>query len=114
MWIFLNDAFYSIVQDKDDSSRMMVRARLPGDLERYFPDHKVLELDDADYRFRVFAAREEVADLVFHAVHAIDYPDFKSSINREEWIRKGSYSRVWADMQAAQRQAKIVDEPFAL
>jgi hypothetical protein len=53
MWIFLNNAFLSIVQDKDNMARFMVRARLRGDLERVFAHATVIETPPpADYRFR--------------------------------------------------------------
>ena len=32
MWIYLNDAFLSIVADRDDPSRLLVRGRFAGDI----------------------------------------------------------------------------------
>ena len=38
MWIFLHDAFLSIVDKGGDGSTLLARARQAGDLERVFPE----------------------------------------------------------------------------
>lgn len=82
MWIFLNDAFLSVVADKDDPSgrRLLVRACREGDIERVFPAAEVAMTADADYRFRAWLSRERVAAVLKQQVEALAYTNFKSSI----------------------------------
>jgi len=82
MWIFLSDAFLSVVADKDDPSgpRLLVRARREGDIERIFPDAEVATTPTADYRFRAWLPRERVAAVMTQQVENLAYANFKSSI----------------------------------
>ena len=64
MWIFLNDAFVSIVADRKDRTRLLVRGRLPGDIERLWPEAEVLEGQGSDYRFRAFLPRAAVVKTI--------------------------------------------------
>jgi hypothetical protein len=59
MWIFLSDAFLSVVADKADPSgeRLLVRARRSGDIERVFPEAAVFSVAGADYAFRAWLPR---------------------------------------------------------
>lgn len=102
MWVFLTDAMFSIVENRNDPTELMVRARLPGDLERHFPEAEVLELEQADYRFRVFVPRQLVEEKILEQVKAIDYPDFKSQIAPDDTVRRMAYQRVWSVMNNAQ------------
>jgi hypothetical protein len=40
MWLFTSNSFVSVVADRDDtqSSRLLVRARIKGDIDQLFPD----------------------------------------------------------------------------
>ena len=38
MWVFTNKGFFSIVEDRNDSTKLLVRSRIKGDLERVFDD----------------------------------------------------------------------------
>ena len=107
MWVFLTDAMFSIVENRNDPTELMVRARLPGDLERHFPEAEVLELDNADYRFRVFVPRQVVEERILEQVKAIDYPDFKSQGHDRD--HKLSYMQVWSAMNRAQEEARDPD-----
>lgn len=104
MWVFLNNAFLSIVQDKNDPDRLMVRARLRGDLERVFPyrANEVSETPIADYRFRMSVERDEVQLMVDRAVRDITYTNFKKSV--PETSRHNTYLRVWNEMWRAQQE----------
>ena len=104
MWIFLSDAMLSIVEDRDDPSCLVVRARLPGDIERTFPEAKIIELKERDYRFRAFLRRELVADRVKKAVLDIRYGNFKDSV--PDSARHDAYLGVWDVMHSAQTDAE--------
>lgn len=110
MWIFLNDAYLSIVEPAIHDRRihgsdvLLVRSRFPGDLERTFPGYAVVEGAGTDYRFRCFVPRAEVATKLAEAVTAIDYGNFKGSV-REKW-RHDTYMGCWSVlMREQERQA---------
>lgn len=104
MWIFLNDAFLSVVAHTDKPEHLHVRARVAGDLERTFPDAVVTETPHADYRFRADVLRTDVASVLAKRLLAIDYPNFKGSIHHAERARHDSYMEVWRTMEAWQRR----------
>jgi hypothetical protein len=85
MWIASKIGFFSIVQDKNNKSQFMVRARLREHIEafakeaRIHPDN-IIELDDADYRFRIFAPKARILDVVVKLLAEVTYPDFKSAV----------------------------------
>lgn len=111
MWIFLNNAFVSAVEHRDNPKKVLLRARVKGDIEAFvhplFPTEltiavntgsKVFETPDADYRFRLALDKRDFGFLVkWHAEH-IDYDNFKGSIAPEEKERHDVYLRVWSVM----------------
>ena len=52
MWLFTSNSFVSVVADRDDtqSPRLLVRARIKGDIDQLFPDAEVMETPLTDYR----------------------------------------------------------------
>lgn len=95
MWLFLNDSFLSIVADRN-SDKLLVRARLPGDIERAFPGSEVVEGAGTDYRFRTWLAREVVADRLTQEAMSLAYTNFKSSVTQKD--RHIAYMKVWSIM----------------
>ena len=61
MWIFAKDGFLSLTQYRDRPDMLMVRARVAGDIEHFFPTARVIRTDDADYLYRTTLPREAVA-----------------------------------------------------
>lgn len=110
MWVYLNNAFLSIVEDKDDPQFLMVRARLRGDLQRAFTHTglKVSETPLADYRFRARIERSRVTDVMAAAVRNIDYVNFKNSVPDKS--RHDLYLRVWGEMSHAQEMRRIDEQ----
>jgi hypothetical protein len=82
MWIFLSDAFLSVVADKDDPSgpRLLVRARPEGDIERVFPEAEPATTPAADHRFRAWLPREQVIEAMQQKIENLAYANLKSSI----------------------------------
>ncbi len=101
MWIFLNNAFLSIVDKGGDGRELLVRARHSGDIERIFPGANVQMGGGTDYLYRAFINREQVADAIANAIRAIDYQNFKNTVNERE--RHNAYMHVWSDMYDFQR-----------
>lgn len=102
MWVFLNNSFLSIVQDREDSNRLMVRARIAGDIEAIFPEADVIEYDYSDYRYRAFLSRERVVEAMMGIIGDISYDDFKSSVEDKERYR--AYLKVWSVMEDFQQK----------
>lgn len=111
MWIFLNNAFLSIVDKGGDGSTLLVRARQEGDIERVFPKADVKETPRNDYRYRARLGREEVAQAVAESVRAIGYPNFKATVKEPD--RHDAYLGVWEVMyhyQARRSSEKALDK----
>jgi hypothetical protein len=98
MWIFTNNAFFSIVENREDKKEVLVRSRMKQDLLNAFGDHEIIETSDSDYRFRMFLEREYVANKVNEHINNINYDNFKNSIPYKEKERKSYYMRVWQVM----------------
>jgi len=101
MWIFLSDSFLSIVDKGDPTGKtLLVRSRHAGDIERAFPDAKVLVGGGTDYRYRARIDRVEVANAIADAIRSIDYGNFKSTVIDPE--RHDAYMDCWSAMYAYQ------------
>lgn len=104
MWLFSQKGFFSIVEHKDDPDLLLVRSRVKGDIEKYWPTAIVKENAGSDYRFRAFLPRFEVVDKVAKMVHDINYPDYKESVADMERIPW--YVDVWSTMSSMQHHLK--------
>jgi hypothetical protein len=96
MWIFLNNAFLSIVSDKGNPDNLLVRARRHGDIQRIFPRAKVAITPEADYRYRARVPRTLVAEKIASQIAGIDYTNFTASVTDES--RQMGYRPVWRQM----------------
>ena len=101
MWLFGSNNFLSVVQSSDDSRDLVVRARRQGDIERFFPNAKVITLPGRDYQFRAILPREEVAIAVSEYVMGIKYTNFKNSVRDTQY--HNACSRVWSVMAGLQK-----------
>ena len=81
MWIFSSGSFVSVVADRDNKDNLLVRARVAGHIEALFPQAKVFELEDADYKFRALVTREAAAQVMAAQVGSIGYDNFKNTIS---------------------------------
>lgn len=101
MWLFLTDGFVSAVEDKNDTSKLVVRSRDRHSLELLLDqielagaaegrDGRAVEhLDDADireglgtdYRYRVSMTKETFAVVVQHYIlNHLTYKNFKDAV----------------------------------
>jgi len=106
MWVFLSDSFLSIVEDRANPARLLVRGRIKGDIERAFPEASVTETPDADYRYRARIDRDAVAEALARQVYQMNYDNFKGSVKDIE--RHNAYFDCWRAMVNYQTQAHLV------
>lgn len=93
MWVMLNDAWLSIVADREDPEFLLVRSRRRGDVARIFGVEEFEDIE-ADYTFRAFIHRDQVAGAMSREVLKVDYPNFKNSV-KDNQLHK-AYSSVWS------------------
>ena len=98
MWLFTSNSFVSVVADRDDtqSSRLLVRARIKGDIDQLFPDAEVMETLLADYRFRAWIDRQAVSNAFTKQVEGLTYTNFKNSVKDKERLKP--LMHVWRAM----------------
>lgn len=124
MWICLNDAFLSIVDEKAAATRrtnpdqalddvLLVRARIKGDIERVFgPDARVQRTPDRDYLYRAHIPREQVAHAMMAEVFQLDYGNFKDSVREDD--RHSAYAAIWGIMYRLQNSKQGDRRSFAM
>ena len=100
MWIFTKDAFISIVDKGAKPGDLMVRGRADGDIQRVFPNAKVVKGAGTDYLFRASIPRQEVADVIARQIMDINYPNFKGATTEDD--RHDAYFGAWRSMMAFQ------------
>lgn len=100
MWVFLSDAFLSIVAHRTRAGYVLVRARKAGDIESVFPQATVRRTPAADYRYRAELPAAEVAQALAERAGDIDYPNFKNSVRDPR--RHAAYAAVWLAMRQIQ------------
>lgn len=84
MWFFFNDGFVSVVENIDNASELLVRARRPEILQVLLPGREITKDLLADYRYRTLATKVEFAELVALRTMNIDYSNFKNSISNPD------------------------------
>lgn len=100
MWIFLQDAFISVVDKSKKPGCLCVRARCKGDLQRLFPGVPVTISPSNDYLFRADVLRSVVAKVIADRLMDIRYDNFKAGVVEED--RHSAYLQVWGAMNRLQ------------
>lgn len=103
MWIFTNDGFISVVQNKDNINHLVVRARKKDHLGGLYnwSGEEVIETDDSDYRFRIIIDRQDFSSFVQEHVDRINYTNFKASVPKSLYERL--LHEVWFVMRKLQK-----------
>jgi hypothetical protein len=117
MWIFKNNAFVSIVEDRDMPDQVWVRGRVAGDIEAFLGeicDYEVILTESADYRFRTVVHRNHAAMALFQSMDQVDYDNFKSSIEHSPFgeRRHTAYVGVWQTMLRFQKDEAAIERDF--
>ncbi len=94
MWICLNDAFFSAVQDEDDSDIIVLRARNVDHLRLVFPHEKIIYVKNSDYVARIRITKEQLKQKLAEEVDRIKYTNFKNSVVDDDL--HDLYSDFWA------------------
>ncbi len=102
MWIFTSKSFLSVVVDRSHPSRLLVRARMKGDIEVMFPNAKTFTDELADYKYRAFVTKNEFTSAFEDYTMNLNYDKFKPSIPDDQELRQRAYLDVWAAMEAYQ------------
>ncbi len=113
MWLFSLDGMLSIVRHWDHKDMYLVRSRAPGILERRFPGHPIVCLDDADYRYRVVASYETVLGEMMCEMNSLlhaGYTNYKDACHKygdpEYNLALG---RVWGAMHEYQARLEKIE-----
>lgn len=105
MWLFMSNAFLSVVDKGGDGTTLLVRARRTGEIEQVFPNAVVKEGGGTDYRYRARIKREDVALKLAEEVRQINYGNFKSTV--KDRPRHDAYMRVWDVMHRYQKAQRV-------
>ncbi len=107
MWLFIKDAFVSIVEAHGEPHNVLVRARRKKHLETFLPEHEksITEDSNRDYRFRVKVSKEAIATIVSqYVLKSLTYDNFKGAQSHQDpqWTR--ALHDVWDVMYRLQYQ----------
>lgn len=106
MWLVTTQGFYSVVADRDDPHRVLVRARTRADIEalgEQIPDLDPFEDPEADYHWRAFIDRADWERAVVRLTEAIDYPNFKAGVGERQGPERAAlYEELWWKLRALQ------------
>jgi hypothetical protein len=111
MWLFTQHGFYSVVADRQQAGRFLVRARVRGDLENLLSVAKltatIVETRNADYRHRLSVDAAGLATVMAALAHTVDYPNFKGRIGQlpDQRAKLDAYHKVWATVAKLQGPA---------
>lgn len=101
MWLFSETGFVSVVQDPQDSNKMVVRARDEESLKPLVDNYdvKIVRLKNRDYPARVFLTREQFVDWLVEVGETLDYTNYKNAAtaSRGYEFSKPLHS-VWSTM----------------
>ena len=116
MWTFTKDGFFSVVQDRYcQDHEVMVRARVLEDLLHFCKtlhlEPNVLEINLADYRYRMKVLKKDWARYLQTTVSELDYPNFKEAgvwDDREQ--RREAYEACWSELFRWQVLVAVTDK----
>lgn len=108
MWLFSQRGFYSIVQHKERPDYFVVKARVKGDIEKYWPFAEIERNENFDYLYRAVLHRTEVEEVILKMVLNIDYTSFKGSL--EDKRRYAWYVQLWEVLCMMQEAFRFTED----
>ena len=97
MWIFTTSGFLSIVQHKDADGHFQIKSRVRAPLEELWPDHEIMEIVWADYRYRINIRKDDAIPVLAEQIGKVLYTSFKDECRNDEDYHH-ALSRVWSTM----------------
>lgn len=102
MWIFTETGFVSAVTDRNDSKRMVVRARDKKSIQPLaeLAGVKISQIT-GDYPYRVFVSKKDVKKWMNSAIDAAQYDNFKSRVRKtrgDDFVN--ALHKVWSTMMS--------------
>lgn len=109
MWIFTTRGFFSIVKKGRPGTPYCIRARVREDLESLQSAIDILgpveEEHGTDYPYRIYATKNDVAQVLTLTLDEMDYTNFKSAVAKlQGYERSHLYSDVWGVMYGAEEK----------
>lgn len=101
MWLFTETGFVSVVQDRDDSNKMLVRARDKKSLQPFVDEYgvEILNVGRSDYPHRVFINRTQFVDWLVETGESLSYDNYKNRVAKTRGYEfAGPLHDVWATM----------------
>ena len=92
----MNTGWLSIVKNRNDERTLLVRARSLKHILAAFPDCDHFKDTTADYPYRAYIDREEVAKKIAEELMNIQYDNFKASVKDSRL--QNVYGTVWGDI----------------
>lgn len=101
MWIASKNGFFSIVENRNDSTQVLVRSRVKKDLQELFAENRIFHTPHADYPWRVFASKKEIGEIFLNQLTDLDYPNFKGAIAKipSQADKLEAYHKIWSIMR---------------
>ena len=100
MWLFTKNSFISVVQHRERPGDVLVRARVKDHLALLFPEKsgEIQENDEADYRWRLIIAKQELANRISaYILQSLDYDNFKAAQGADDSAWRRFLHAVWAE-----------------
>jgi hypothetical protein len=102
-WFFFSNGFVSILADRDQTERLLVQARNENHLLAFVgddPGQRALVITNpaADYLYPIFLSREFAVQRISELTEAIDYTNFKNSIQDSNY--HDAAMEVWFSMNS--------------
>jgi hypothetical protein len=94
MWIYTTGGFYSLIQNDTNPTRITIRSRVDGDLQRLWPAAEIEATPQNDYLYRTTLSRAQTLAAIAEQVQAIDYGNYKSAVR--DYRRLEFLGLIWA------------------
>ena len=107
-WYMNTDGFFSVVQNEDDHSTLLVRARRREDLERLNErlekPHPIREWEGAAYPYRIILKKKFWADYLVIMAMEIDYRIFTSTIPAGDYLKETAYHEIYFSLMKLEEE----------
>jgi len=106
MWIITQHGFYSIVRDRENASRFLIRSRVARDLANLKGlaglEASIRQTEEREYPFRLVIDERELPRVMNALGNSIDYPSFTARIAQriDQACRMLVYGEIFGALRA--------------